>query len=216
LETTEIDVILPPGRRKAQIPLFIASPPPSTRPEDEDFWANDGGSPISGGDAMRGVRLPKNKQREQEKDTGAGCRMEDPDFFEDDSMDFDPKFLEGLDTVEKEAYDRIVVPPSSALVSNSESSDKSCSSTAALPSTGRSVNQAIDVITIDEDDSGDAEDKENVPVPTRHVRRRTEDDVRGDGLGTRALSGSQRARNPGRPIILAKTASAVIDLSDSD
>jgi RecQ-mediated genome instability protein 1 len=216
LGATEINVIPPPKGREAQIPLFIASSPPLARPEDENFWANDDGSPIGRGDAKHGIWLPENKQLELEKDNGISPRMEDLDLFEDDSMDFDPKFLEGLDTVEKEAYDRIVPPPSSALTFNPESSDKSRSSTAASPSTGRSIGQVIDVITIDEDDDGDAEDKENVPVPTRHVRRRTEDDVRGGRQGTRTLSGSQRARNPGRPTILAKTASAVIDLSDSD
>ena len=204
---------------KVSSPTFIAPPPPSPGPDDEDFWASDQG-PMNGGNVSNGTEMSTDKQHEQGKANGKGKavnqRTEDLDDFEDDGMDFDPKFLEGVDAVEKEAYNRIMGPPlSSGLRSISVSNDKSRSSTTAPTSTGRSVTQAIEVITIDDDDEGDAEDKENVPVPTRHVRRRTEDDGRG-ALGARALTGSQRSRDPGRPTILAKTPSAVIDLSDSD
>lgn len=222
LGTTEIDLVLSPKRREVRRPFIIASPP---SPGPEDFWGNEDERPMNRGDAKKGAQLSNDKQDEQGKGKGKGkgkeratnYRPESSDDFEDDSVDFDPKFLEVLDTAEKEAYDRIMVPPSSsALPSTSGSSDKSRSSTATQLSTSRSVTQAIEVITIeDEDDNGDAEDKENVPVPTRHVRRRTDEDGRGR-LSARVLSGSQRARDPGRPTILAKTASAVIDLSDSD
>ena len=213
LGTTDIDLLLSPKRREIQKTFLITSPPPSAGPEGEDFWASDNVGPVSDNARVsNNNQIEKGKGKEKEKVTNYG---EDLDFFEDDSMDFDPKFLEGLDTIEKEAYNRITAPPSSALLSISRSSDKSCSSAVALPSMGISAIQTTEVITIEDDEDGDADDKENVPVPTRHVRRRTEADGRG-GLGARALSGSQRSRDPARPTILAKTASAVIDLSDSD
>jgi RecQ-mediated genome instability protein 1 len=209
LGTTNIDILLSPKRREVQRPLFITSPPPLAGPEDEGFGADDNDG-AANGDNMKKVSEQAGQGKGKEKATS--YESKDLDDFEDDSMDFDPKFLEGLDTIEKEAYNRMTAPPpSSALPSTSGSSD---TSTTALPSTGKSTIQAVEVITI-EDEDGDAEDKENVPVPTRHVRRRTEDDGRG-GLGARVLNGSQRSRDPGRPTILAKTASAVIDLSDSD
>jgi len=204
------------------MPLFITSPPPSPGPEDEDFWANDGRSSIVKGDGKKkGESMSSDKQPEQRKGKGkekmTSDRTDDSDELGNESMDLDPKLLEVLDTAEKEAYDRMLAhSPSSALVSGSGSSDRPRSSTVALPSTGRNIAQGIEIINIEDDDENeDAEDKENVPVPKRHVRRRTEDDGRG-GLDARVLSGSQRARDPGRPTILAKTASAVIDLSDSD
>ena len=213
LGTTDIDLLLSPKRREVHRPFLITSPPPLAGPEDEGFWANDNGGPANGDNTKEasGKQAEQGKGKGKEKPTSYSA--EDLDDFEDDSMDFDPKFLEGLDTIEKEAYNRMTAPPpSSALPSTSGSSNNS---TMALPSTGKSTIQAIEVITIEDDEDGDAEDKENVPVPTRHVRRRTGDDGSG-GLGTRVLSGSQRSRDPGRPTILAKTASAVIDLSDSD
>jgi RecQ-mediated genome instability protein 1 len=131
------------------------------------------------------------------------------DEFGDDSMDLDPEFLAGLDTVEREAYSRtekMVTAPSAmssrpgslALGGRSQSS-----ALGGRPATSRNAGPAIDVITIEDDE----DDKENFPVPTRHVRRRTD-----DGGGPP----SQRARDDGRPIILARAASDVIELSDSD
>ena len=115
----------------------------------------------------------------------------------------DDETLEKLNAVEKEAY----AGGNAARWSSSIQSQEKCSSSTAVASR--------DVITID-DDEEEGDDKENFPVPTRHVRQRTEEDRMG-GFGGGRPGGSQRARQPNRPIILAKTASAVIDLSgDSD
>ena len=116
----------------------------------------------------------------------------------------DDETLEKLNAVEKEAYAGNSTttrwPPSI------QSQAKGSSSVAVA---------SRDIITI-EDDDDEGDDKENFPVPTRHVRRRTEEDGMGGFSGGRP-GGSQRVRHPNRPIVLAKTASAVIDLSgDSD
>ena len=116
-------------------------------------------------------------------------------------FEIDDEALEKLDAVEKEAY-----ASGNGTRSKSSQPQANCSSSVAVASR--------DVITI-EDDEDEGDDKENFPVPTRHVRRRTEDGV-GEFSGS-GPGGSQRARQPNRPIVLAKTVSAIIDLSgDSD
>ena len=69
----------------------------------------------------------------------------------------------------------------------------------------------LEVITINSDDDlMSTEDKENVPVPTRHVRRRTEDDWEGFG------GGGLSQRRDGRPVVLARSPNDIIDLTDSE
>jgi RecQ-mediated genome instability protein 1 len=69
----------------------------------------------------------------------------------------------------------------------------------------------LEVITIDSDDDlTSAEDKENVPVPTRHVRRRTEDGW--EGLG----GGGLTQRREGRPVVLATNPDDILVLTDSE
>lgn len=68
----------------------------------------------------------------------------------------------------------------------------------------------LEVISIDSDDDlMSTEDKENVPVPTRHVRRRTEDDWEGFG-------GGPSQRRDRRPVILATNPDDILDLTDSE
>jgi len=117
----------------------------------------------------------------------------------------DDETLEKLNAVEKEAY----------ASGNSTATRWSSSSQSQVKRSSFAGVAPRDVITI-EDDEDEGDDKENFPVPTRHVRRRTEEDGMGGFSGGRP-GGSQRARQPNRPVVLAKTASAVIDLSgDSD
>lgn len=135
-----------------------------------------------------------------------------------DSMDLDPVFLARVDAVERDAYSRTekILPAPSATSSRSGSlalgGQSQMSAVGVRSASSRNAGQVIDVITIEDDE--DEDDKENSPVPTRHVRRRTED--RGGGFGIRGPPPTQRAREPGRPAILARTASDVIELSDSD
>jgi len=69
----------------------------------------------------------------------------------------------------------------------------------------------LEVITIDSDDDPmSAEDKENVPVPTRHVRRRTEDDWEGFS------GGGLTQRRDGRPVVLATNPNDILVLTDSE
>ncbi|KAF8150793.1 hypothetical protein B0H34DRAFT_152469 [Crassisporium funariophilum] len=94
----------------------------------------------------------------------------------------------------------------------------------APPATSGRVPAVIDIDDSDEDeDMLGADDKENEPVATRHVRRRTVAEDRGldSGVLGRAFSSqawpiSQSQRTDGRPVVLATNPGDVLDLSDSD
>jgi len=142
----------------------------------------------------------------------------------DDENDFaDPMFLENIDKLEKAALQRgtSVIstnnPPSGSvsILGGSTTSDVSLRTSARIITGGSSVKARTaplatmedDVIEID--DSGDeileAEDKENAPVPTRHIRRKIE---------TKEHSQNQSRSQRNRPVILAAHPEDVIDLSD--
>lgn len=226
--------------RRVPQPVYLGTPPPSPDPEDEHFWSDNEPShevenqqpqpsganraSLSGEErfavdfSKSGVHFlsalkdfkeaQANDNGRKGKDKETDQRQYDTSDYGDDSMD--EEMLESIAAAEKEAYTskgRIgVIPPSSDAAARSSSSTINPRSPPHI-----SQGPVVDVITIDDDDTdSDRYDKENVPVPTRHVRRRTEDRGRG-GLG-----GSQRAREAGRPVILARRESDVINISDSD
>ncbi|KDR78871.1 hypothetical protein GALMADRAFT_137857 [Galerina marginata CBS 339.88] len=172
------------------------------------------------------------------------------DYGMDDDKDFaNPNFLEDLDKLEKAAL-QTAHPPSSGSgsgsVSGSHGSSLLSSSSVALtdknsvivksrppavmpPSTHapRSTVHHDEIIEIDDSDDDmilEADDKENEPVATRHVRRRTEDDGNEAGVSSRSSTFASQIRSKppmlsqktGRPIVLATNADDIIDLSDSD
>ncbi|KAF5391623.1 hypothetical protein D9757_002401 [Collybiopsis confluens] len=101
--------------------------------------------------------------------------------FDDMFNDLPSSFWEKADQIVIEEVTKSLPSPPAALPTDTSSTD-------ALESLGASYHVAnAEVITIEDDEE---DDKENVPVPTRHVRRRT----------------------AGRPVIQGE----VIDLSDSD
>lgn len=146
------------------------------------------------------VQKSQGKGKGKEKDNGQREEYSSDDFGDDDIFaQIDEETLEKLAAAEKEAYAggyRVGTMPSSSLA---RSDMKTLSS-----APGRS--QITDVITI-EDDEDEGYDKENIPVPTRHVRRRIEEN---------ATSGSTNRGGKAKPIVLAKFESDVIDISDSD
>ncbi|GLB40320.1 putative recQ mediated genome instability protein [Lyophyllum shimeji] len=204
---------LSPTLRNTMRPLYVDSPPPSPGPEDEHFWSdeaeNQQRASLTEIKARNPAHAPSQNGQSQRREGavangktkaigGDGDITVSSDEFDDDNM-FDSNMLAGLDAIDAlNTNTSVAAPPTSTIGSSSLSG-----------SSARHVKSAtMDVITI-EDDS-DADDKENHPAPTRHVRRRTED------MSQASRSGSQRARDPNRPIVLAKTASAIINLSDSD
>lgn len=204
-----VNLVMSPPRRATR-PLFIKTPPPSP-PHNENFWSDDEIPKFNDENVVPQNSGVKGKEKEEEPALSS-------DGFGDDSMDLDPVFLARLDTVEREAYSRTekILPAPSTTSSRSGSlalgGQSQTSAVGVRSAASRNAGQVIDVIIIEDDEEED--DKENSPVPTRHVRRRTED--RGGGFGIRGPPPSQRAREPGRPAILARTASDVIELSDSD
>jgi RecQ-mediated genome instability protein 1 len=211
LGTTEIDLVLSPKRRR-QKPLFIVSPPLQLGSDDDIHSGSVNVKPALSGDRRDKQRKGKGKEKER------SIAQDDSDGFGDDGMDFDAELLRGLDMIEKEAYANaarmeMIPSPPSAIASISGSS--SCSGIGkpqsfAVPTT-RSTAQAVEVITIEDDnENGNAEDKENVPVPTRHVRRRTDNNDQDGSAGLRR----QKARETGKPTLSITSASSIIDLSD--
>lgn len=127
--------------------------------------------------------------------------IDEENMFEDDG------FWEVLDRVEKEALE-------DGERSNTQSKSKVDSDGSQKPSTAQptpSVASANDVIELDDDSDEDA-NKENAFVPMRHVRRKTEELVRG-----RSPTASQNKRQPSRnKKATVITPCDVIDISDSD
>lgn len=147
------------------------------------------------------------------------------DYGMDDSNDFDPAFLEECAKIERDAISKTsaVHSPSSIPVSTSVSgSSASVSMPSApkisLPSTN-AVSRIANVIEIDDSDDEvlEPDDKENEPVATRHVRRRTNAAVADTGPSQSQNHRYQNVRKKtGQPIILAINPDDIIDLSDSD
>ena len=150
--------------------------------------------------------------------------------FMDDENDFaDANFLGDLDRVEKAAleasYSSGSVPRSSS-ISGSGGVSSSLASSYVMVDKGKGTTkptsepatQASDVIEIDDSDEEmlEADDKENQPVPTRHVRRRTEDGIAGPAFPLpSAQPRSQRmSQKSKRPVVLAINPEDIIDLSD--
>ena len=116
------------------------------------------------------------------------------DYAMDD--DFPPDFRwDDVDQVEKAAAP---VPGSSNIGRHRSPSSK-----------GHSSHTVIDVIEIDDSDE-EMVDKENQPVPARHVRQRMTD-VRSNFGSTPMLS-----QRTGKPVVQALNPDDVIDLSDSE
>ena len=159
----------------------------------------------------------------------------DYDMYDDDFADAD--FLEDLNQVEKAALEGKPVvtgtthPPSSGSGSGTRSGTSSSMVNGGTGTENRAQHtsspaHAVDVIEIDDDT--DNEDKENMRVPTRHVKRRTARDSDEDAAvdvprGRSPTLASQMWRpsqglsqRTGKPVVLAKRPSDFIDLSDSE
>ncbi|KAG5651361.1 hypothetical protein H0H81_008930 [Sphagnurus paluster] len=209
--------------------------PPSPGPEDEHFWSDEDlqppppqqpqpqhelhtrrkGKSTANANAQNhnSAGHTRNTQATRSASTDASTKAKvgnntlkasismSSDEFDDGFM-FDNDMLAGLDAIE-------ALNSTTSLPLPTTGSSSRTSSSMVEGGTRR----ALDVITIEDDSDGD--DKENLPVPTRHVRRRF-DGGSGNGSGMSQGSASQRARDPGRPVVLARTASDVIDLSDSE
>lgn len=142
--------------------------------------------------------------------------MDDIDFGDADFWDNVDKVIEKAVADGDAPMAPVHNPPSSASASASGSGtsssyvmfDKKMTVGKSDRSSAPAPTQILDVIEINDSDEDmyEAEDKENQPVPTRHVRQRMGDNREGPAL-------SQRT---GRPVILAKNPEDVIDLSDSD
>jgi|ERR1700722_1627101 len=96
-----------------------------------------------------------------------GLELSSSDFG-DDNIIMDDDFLAQLTRAETEALNsKSTSGPSSTSSGRAPSFGPSG---AAAGATGQPSTNVVEVITIDDDEE---EDKENVPLPTRHVRRRT-------------------------------------------
>ena len=101
------------------------------------------------------ARESKNENARAEK-----ASRSSPDFFGSDA-DFDPALFDEIDEIERAALAASPAPPARPTPAPSQRSQ---------PKLTQSTPAASQVIVIDDED----EDKENVPVPTRRVRRRIE------------------------------------------
>ena len=148
-----------------------------TQPEPVTIHRNDHQMHID----WESDRQASNKGKEK-----AGTIRVDEDEFDEDNFYMDQAFLESLDRAEVEAHrtsnEAIPNPLSSTIGSSS------------IPRNDGARDQ--DIIEIADDD---CEDKENIPVATRHVRRRTGNGHADHGRGSQPV-----------------TSGDVIDLSDSD
>jgi RecQ-mediated genome instability protein 1 len=155
---------------------------------------------------------------------GGDYSSDDYGFMDDESDFADANFLGDLDRVEKAALEASsnasgLVPVSSSASASVGTSSSLASSfvmvdndtgTVAKPAS-EVATKASDVIEIDDSDEEmlEADDKENQPVPTRHVRRRTEAGIAGPAFTQHR---SQRlTQKPKGPVVLADD---IIDISD--
>ncbi|KAG6853981.1 hypothetical protein C0991_011844 [Blastosporella zonata] len=212
----------------------LSSPAPSPQLEDEHFWSDDENENLRrslspgkvgfvndfGAVAVNFLaQLPQHKLSQTTASTraqphsatqkrgndnsasgskGKGKRIEvdvSSDEYDNDEM-FDNNMIADLDAIEKEAFNGAPRPASTA--------GRGSSALGASTGGGVAGGAELNVIEIDSDE----DDKENTPVPTRHVRRRV------GGGQSQGFWGSQ-ARS-GQPVILAKTEEDIIELSDSD
>ncbi|KAG6856895.1 hypothetical protein H0H87_012476 [Tephrocybe sp. NHM501043] len=175
---------------------------PSPQPEDKFFWSDDENENLlqleerkdmirrTGGKEQqtRSMAQRTNNGTVASGSKGKGKRAEvniSSDEYDDGDM-FDNDIFADLDAIEKAYVDAPNPLPASLAGSG--------------PNAGESTDHNVIEIDSDEDD------KENTPVPTRHVRRRV-----GGGLAQ-----GNRGGQTGRPVVLAKTAEDIVELSDSD
>lgn len=153
--------------------------------------------------------LPDTPPAELQSDDYA---MADDDFNEEFWEVVDQKVLEKVN-VDSSEVSKARNTMSSGIASITSSSVVSASRT-TVPVPSR---MPVDVIEIDDsdEDMDDAEDKENQPVPARHVRQRMSNDTQAVGRGF-GLAGPPLSQRTGRPVVLATNADDIIDLSDSD
>ncbi|KAH9481602.1 RecQ-mediated genome instability protein 1 [Psilocybe cubensis] len=141
------------------------------------------------------------------------------DYGMDDLTAIDTSFLEACDKIEKDAITKTgFAHPSSS--TNVPFNSNPCTSLVSPPlstvASSGGASRIVDVIEINDSDEDvlEADDKENAPVATRHVRRRTDTNSRP------SRSQSHRSQNtlkkPGQPIVLATNPDDIIDISDSD
>lgn len=141
------------------------------------------------------------------------------DYGMDDLDDLDPSFLEECDKIEKSVITKTgSAHPSSSTTVSSIPTTNSSIYVPPPPNAVRSsgIPRIVDVIEIDDSDDEifEADDKENAPVATRHVRRRTDPDTQPSQSQNH---GSQNTRKKtGQPVVLATNPDDIIDLSDSD
>ena len=231
-----LDFNMKPTGRQLSRTLPSPSPePPATNqhtrlepsPFDFDFFDE------AGGNQRPGIQPPKNNDKGKgpmqidhstKNPVHRGGDSSDEYGFMDDENDFaNASFLGDLDRVEKAAleasYSSVSVPRSSSMSGSGAASSSLASSyimvdkgKGTTKSTGEPATQASDVIEIDDSDEEmlEADDKENKPVPTRHVRRRTEDGIAGPAFPSQQRT-SQKSK---RPVVLASNPEDIIDLSD--
>ncbi|KAG6813948.1 hypothetical protein H0H92_005203 [Tricholoma furcatifolium] len=172
------------------------SPPPSPQP-DEDFWLEDEHqyppkAPTGLSQANSGIQLKgatSNITASGSKGKGKHMKVNDSSDEYDDDFLYADDILAEVDAIEKASVPN--VPQSSTVGSNSSG-------------LGFGAHERGDDVVIIED--SDDDDKENAPVPTRHVKRRLVDEP------TRSQGRNQRS--DGRPIIRASRVDDIIEIPD--
>ena len=221
--SSKLDFHLDPTGRQAK--QTLPDPGPSSHPGDFDFELFDDMDQENAPPA----KIDKGKGRADASNSSSKTLSSalgddnSSDYGMDDSNDFaDPAFLEDLAKVEKAALSSGGSVPSSHV-----SSDPVQAPIGALPARSSPASvKAPPSEVIEIDDSDDEmlgnDDKENEPVATRHVRRRTEDAenpfLSSPGQPSTILSQKRMpmSQKTGKPVILAKKQSDIIDLSESD
>ncbi|KAF8638280.1 hypothetical protein AX17_002301 [Amanita inopinata Kibby_2008] len=182
------------SERQADISKASDSPETSTAP-DNSHLASSRETTRPTGQGSNELGLPLSQRPKDRKGKGKAETInisdEEDNGFENDFF-MNQEFLESLDRVEMQALH-------AASTSNGAAPSPSSISASTLLDTRTKTLAAQDVIDIADDEEG--EDKENIPVATRHVRRRTE------------FGGSDLEPELGAKPVLSGD---VIDLSDSD
>lgn len=226
----------------AQTSHFLPSPSPLTyeSPSNPDYFNFDLLDEVDqeNPDHRPAYPLQKGKERQQgfegtsshETLPSGNDDHSSDDYGMDDDNDFNnPLFLEEIDVLEKAAlqYPRKTStsdPPLSGIGTKSSSGKPLTERPSVPPSQAKmsrknphSQRYALPAHVIEIEDSDDEmeelDDKENEPVPTRHVRRRLEHSKAPEASG---VSLQTQLSQKGRPIILATNPDDIIDLSDSD